>query len=453
MGAEMVVISGYGGGNHDRTFPEKPFFSPSAISLMKMTTHMLPLAAESLQPWMRPDGREIAMDGLTQQQNGTPRPSLRTLGGPMAWSGLDFDREKLHVLELSRSQIAEIEGTLKSFRSRGMDGDEVRRECFPLPSLQGRLDQCALEIHHGSGMCIIRGLNPEDYSVEDNIILFLGLADYIGDQRGVQSTKGAMLSHVTESKSWVMVPRVRRHGIHTNSSLPYHTDMGCEILSMQVRDCAEEGGHTCVASISAIYNELLESNPQVLHILARPDWPIQVSRLDPPYVLCPLVEFHEGKLVISMDPARIGPHPSSGDGDDVPRLKPEQEAALAVLQAAARKHRLRLETRPGDIVFLNNLALLHGRESYQDSASSTRHLVRLWLRNSQLGWHIPASMRMPWDAAFGDRARKVINKRYAVMPMPEYIEAKYSNGTAAFVADDDEDDEDNDNNTGELTSH
>ncbi|KAH9996734.1 Clavaminate synthase-like protein [Xylariaceae sp. FL0662B] len=406
-----------------------------------MTTHMLLLASESLQPWMRPEGLEFAMENLAQRQNDALQPTLPLLGGPMVWSGTEHDQGDPHILELGRSEIGVIEGALKLFRSLGRDGDQVRRECFPLPSLQSRLDQCAFEVHRGSGMCIIRGLNPEDYSVEDNIILFLGLADYVGDQRGVQSTKGDMLSHVTESKSWVMVPRVKRHGIHTNSSLPYHTDMGCEILSIQVRDCADEGGHTCVASISAIYNELLESNPQVLHILAQPDWPIQVSsRRDPPYVLCPLLAFHEGKLVISMDPARIGPHPSSTD--NVPRLRPDQEAALAVLQTAARKHRIRLETRPGDIIFLNNLALLHGRESYQDSASSTRHLVRLWLRNSQLGWNIPPSMRMPWDAAFGDRARRVINKRYAVMPMPEYIEAKYSNGTAAFVAEDDGDEDD-----------
>ncbi len=67
-------------------------------------------------------------------------------------------------------------------------------------------------------------------------MLFLGLAGYIGDQRGVQSFKGAMLSmpiqnipvlpavisqviaHVTDSKSWT-APKESRHGVYTNSSL------------------------------------------------------------------------------------------------------------------------------------------------------------------------------------------------------------------------------------------
>lgn len=121
---------------------------------------------------------------------------------------------------------------------------------------------------------------------------------------------------------------------------------------------------------------------------------------------------------------------------------PEQREALAVLQDAARKHQVRLETQPGDILFLNNLALLHARESYRDSAYSSRHLVRLWIRNTRLGWAIPPSMKMPWDASFGDGAKRVINRYYPIMPMPEYMECKYSNGTAAFVADDDVDDGD-----------
>lgn len=149
-----------------------------------------------------------------------------------------------------------------------------------------------------------------------------------------------------------------------------------------------------------------------------------------------------------MDPARIGPHPLSRD-NSIPPLTPKQKEALALLQTAARKHQIRLETQPGDIVFINNLGLLHAREAYSDSATSSRHLVRLWLRNTRLGWPIPSSMKMPWDAAFGKEAEKVINRFYPIVPMPEYMECKYSNGTAAFVADDDSDS--SDDNGGEIT--
>lgn len=167
------------------------------------------------------------------------------------------------------------------------------------------------------------------------------------------------------------------------------------------------------------------------------------SRKDPPFVLSPLLESYGGNLLISMDPCRIGPHPSS-HGDSIPSLTKEQEEALAILQTAARKHQLRLETQPGDLIFINNLGLLHARESYEDGTSSSRHLVRLWLRNTRLGWAIPPSMKMPWDAAFGDGSRKVPNRYYPIVPMPEYMECKYSSGTAAFVADDGDTDDGND---------
>ncbi|OTA76857.1 hypothetical protein M434DRAFT_383246 [Hypoxylon sp. CO27-5] len=410
-----------------------------------MTAHILTPASESLTGLQLRVHREEhgpAAENLPRRQSIIPQPPLGFpvfVDGPMNWSGLDPDETKVHVSNLGDSDVAEIGESLQLFNKLELDGDEVNRERFPLPSLRGRLEQCALEVHRGRGICIIRGLNPKWFSIEDNIIVLLALASYVGDQRGVQNSKGDMLSHVIESKSWT-VPKDKRHGIHTNDSLPFHNDMGCEILSIQVRDRAEAGGYTCVASMAAIYNDLLQSNPRVLHTLAKHNWPIQSSKTDPPFVLCPLLEFHADNLLISMDPARIGPHPLIRNGS-IPHITSDQKEALAVLQQVARRHQLRLETQPGDIVFINNLGLLHSRESYRDSASSSRHLVRLWLRNTRLGWAIPPSMRMPWDAAFGEKARRVINRNYPIMPMPEYMECKYSNGTAAFVPDDDLEDD------------
>lgn len=65
--------------------------------------------------------------------------------------------------------------------------------------------------------------------------------------------------------------------------------------------------------------------------------------------------------------------------------------------------------------------------------------MRLWIRNAELGWSIPPQMKAPWDAVFGEKAKTVLNRRYPCSPMPEYMESKYSNGTAAFVAEDSND--------------
>lgn len=80
-----------------------------------------------------------------------------------------------------------------------LDGDEATRERFPLPQLEDLLEQCAQEVHRGSGFCIVRGLNPSKYTPEDNIVLFLALASYIGDQRGIQNAKGDVLCRLPTS--------------------------------------------------------------------------------------------------------------------------------------------------------------------------------------------------------------------------------------------------------------
>ncbi|KAI1774469.1 Clavaminate synthase-like protein [Hypoxylon cercidicola] len=417
-----------------------------------MTAHTVPFASARLDLQQHLAIRQEqghAADILDRRQSTTPEPPQRFPGlidNPRNWSGSQSDRSPEHVHSVG-GFLPEVDTAFRRFCEFELDGDEVNRERFLLPRLQSLLEQCAFDVHYGSGLCIIRGLDNENYTVEDSTIIFLAIADYIGNQRGLQNSKGDMLSHVTESKTWT-VPRARRHGIHTNDSLPFHNDMGCEILAMQVRDRADTGGHTCVASITTIYNDLLQSNPWALHVLAEHSWPIQTSsRKDPPFVLSPLIEFHAGNLLVSMDPARIGPHPLSRDSS-IPSLTSEQEEALAILQKAAKRHQIRLETQPGDLVFINNLGLLHAREAYNDGATSSRHLVRLWLRNTELGWPIPPSMKMPWDAAFGDRAAKVVNRYYPIVPMPEYMQCKYSNGTAAFVAD--EDSVSDDGNAGEA---
>ena len=48
-------------------------------------------------------------------------------------------------------------------------------------------------VHQGPGFFVIQGLDALSCSVEENTIIFLGLASYIGDQRGTQDKKGNVL--------------------------------------------------------------------------------------------------------------------------------------------------------------------------------------------------------------------------------------------------------------------
>jgi hypothetical protein len=78
------------------------------------------------------------------------------------------------------------------FTGLGLDGHEVNRQNFPLPTMQERLHAYCLELHRGRGFFSIRGLDPNDYSPEDNAILFLGISSYIAERRGKQDIQGNM---------------------------------------------------------------------------------------------------------------------------------------------------------------------------------------------------------------------------------------------------------------------
>lgn len=76
----------------------------------------------------------------------------------------------------------------------GLDGSEVNKTNFPLPTLREKLHQLAEELHHSRGFFVLRGLNSNNYSPEDNTIIFLGISSYVGEKRGKQDDAGNMLS-------------------------------------------------------------------------------------------------------------------------------------------------------------------------------------------------------------------------------------------------------------------
>lgn len=68
------------------------------------------------------------------------------------------------------------------------------QELFPLPKLGIKLQQVSSDLHSKRGIAILRGLEPAKFSPHDNVVLFAGLASYIGEKRGCQDKFGNMLS-------------------------------------------------------------------------------------------------------------------------------------------------------------------------------------------------------------------------------------------------------------------
>lgn len=152
------------------------------------------------------------------------------------------------------------------------------------------------------------------------------------------------------------------------------------------------------------------------------------------FYLAPVFTFHDGKLLASCDPHRLGPHPSMTNSN-IPALTEAQKYALQAVSESAYKSEVELKLQTGDLLFFNNLALLHRRDAYKDDESSSRHMVRLWLRNQRVGWAIPDSLLPPWNAAYGEN-RKNKARHYPLVPATVYHVPKYTANSAAFLLED-----------------
>lgn len=150
----------------------------------------------------------------------------------------------------------------------------------------------------------------------------------------------------------------------------------------------------------------------------------------PPYFLRPLLFHCDGHTILNFDPGPLQPVKWPTSYQDGPELSTVQIEALDTVFALARKHHLQITTRPGDLQYINNLGLLHARGAFEDGQQSSRHVVRLWLRNDELGWRIPEELRPTWDMVFVDDGRE---RKYPVEPVPIFTAPKYAMGTGIAV--------------------
>ena len=90
----------------------------------------------------------------------------------------------------------------------------------------------------------------------------------------------------------------------------------------------------------------------------------------------------------------------------LPKLSPQQIEALDALHAAGQEVAQPLDLHPGDILFFNNMRMLHARDAYIDGneAKNTtrRYLLRLILKDerNQHKWDIPKELAGTWKELY-----------------------------------------------------
>jgi len=216
-----------------------------------------------------------------------------------------------------------------------------------------------------------------------------------------QNARADLLGHVTDLR---MKDKTAVRLYQTNAAQPFHSD-SCDIVGLLCLRPAKSGGESSIASSATIHNELLENSPAALRTLYEEficdrygEVPEGKSTFYPVHVFNSVA----GNLVCcGMDPdIRLAPRL-----DGVDELSDSQISALDAFQNPARKTALNMMLKRGDIQLVNNLTVVHSRESFEDHADpdQRRYLLRLWL-SSPVGRKLPEFLRERWgNIAVGSR--------------------------------------------------
>jgi hypothetical protein len=304
-----------------------------------------------------------------------------------AWYGVDMARSNAWARPLAERERREIDAALE--RVRRMPLFEITRDDFPLAATADLLAGVSAELEDGFGAVRITGIPVARYGEDELRRVFWGLCSYLGTAM-YQNARGEIMGEVRDesrdANPTYVIPeegkvKSSRARARSTGPLRFHTDRADVIALVCVRN-AKEGGVSKLASIVTIYNEILKRRPDLLEVLCRDFWRSRPEDEDGGpgrrVFKMPVFGLRDGKLTCQYSRTFVE---QAQEYPEVPRLTPDQIAAMDLLAEIAEAVCLHAPFAPGDLQLLNNHIVFHGRTAYEDDATQAqdRLLFRLWL--------------------------------------------------------------------------
>ncbi len=307
-----------------------------------------------------------------------PAKPMQPIVDPADWTGEELERNPHWRIDLTDTEIAEIDAAVAGIRDRGLDIKDITLADFPLPTLDVRLARLKDQVIDGLGIGLLRGIPVHRYDIAESAAAYWGIGLRVG--RPVSQNKnGHLLGHVYDlTGSSRADPSSRAY--NTSAYLNYHSD-SCDVVGLLCLRPAKQGGLSSVASSVAIYNEMLRRRPDLVAELTKPWYRDRRNEIPPgkdPWFELPVFCFAEGYFSCSWHNYYIR---ATQRFDALPRFTPAQIEALEMMDILAEELKHETDFRPGDIQFLHNHVVVHSRTEYQDwpEEDRKRHLLRLWL--------------------------------------------------------------------------
>jgi len=351
--------------------------------------------------------------------------------GPAAWKGpeIDWKKEGLHVL--SAEELQEIDQALAHLKSLGpIDFPEVNPTNFPLDKVAKLMRSLPDRLKNGCGFFMLRGLPRDRYSDDDMAYVYFGLSAYVGKTL-TQSYLGDLIGHVVNVSDYEPKSRGYRKG----GGQLMHTD-SCDIIGLMCLRTAISGGESRISSAVTVHNYMAQHHPESLRVLEKG---LYLKRTDEDgrhatkTFSDQRIKFfneHNGEFISYLPTGYARLCEKSGQR---PYTQEESDALYRVRKVAAMpEHYLDMGFTDGDIQFLNNRTMVHGRTDYTDAQElhKRRHLLRMWLR-------IDSWQKMPESQVFHtdeDMALWAKNRR-RLMELPSKHDADVLSGVTSKMVD------------------
>lgn len=281
-------------------------------------------------------------------------------------------------------EVAEGAALARALREGPTAWQELQKRHLPreCAALWSRVQRC---LDQSAGFCVLSGLPFDGSELGARRVAFLaglGLGTPV-----FQDAQGARMVDIRSTGADAqdaVTYKARADGTHvrpyeTRAAFRLHADP-CDVAGLFCVRAAQRGGASSIVNALAVHQRLGETRPDLLAALhepfyyARPRKPGEAVG----YHGVPVFSWQEGYFKAHIVPdlifaAQLVP--------EVPRLGAVQREALEALMNAASDPALMLQLhlRPGELLWLNNHLVWHGREAYEDGPSEVRHLLRLWL--------------------------------------------------------------------------
>jgi hypothetical protein len=304
---------------------------------------------------------------------------IKPVEGPSVWYARDWVRDDSWITGLTAENIKDIEAALQNVKRSARSFPTIKREMFPLPSMERLLAKLKAELLEGRGFFLLKGLPVGKYSVQECEQIFWGIGTHLGT--GVtQNAAAEFISHVYDRRLDYTKRTVRAYQVR--DALAMHCD-NSDLVGLLCVRAAMSGGASLLTSSMAAFNEILRTRPEFLGLLFS-GFPYDRKNEQGPGEM-PFTQkipvFSASKGVVSCRYARS--YIRHAQETTKVKLSPLEVEALDYLDSVTSSKELQIEMymEPGDMQFCNNYTVLHARRGFEDhpEAERGRLLLRLWL--------------------------------------------------------------------------